>query len=327
MAAASTESTTTAAPPLRRLARVAKRTALRSTPSAVRRAAAAVDYRRRLLDTRAPKTFTDKLHYKMLRDHRPLLTTFSDKVAVRDYVAGRLGTREPLPALHAVVDRANDLARDQLPREFVLKAAHASGGVVVVTEAADLTATLPDPRANWPHASVHPDRLDWDALRALGDEWLARSYGGGPYREWGYVHVPPRLVVEELLRTPDGTIPDDYKLFVFHGRCRLVQVDVDRFGDHRQQFFLPDWTPLDVELYAPRADVPPPPPRGLDEMLDVAARLGADTDFVRVDLYDLGGRVVFGELTSYVLGGRFSFRPPAFDAEVGSWWDPPRRYR
>ncbi|HEX5613931.1 MAG TPA: ATP-grasp fold amidoligase family protein, partial [Acidimicrobiia bacterium] len=304
-----------------------KRTALRSTPAPVRRTAAAIDYRRRLLATRAPRTFSEKLHYKMLRDHRALLTTFSDKVAVREYVRERLGRVDLLPTLHAVVERAGDLDPDALPREFVLKAAHASGGVVVVSETADPQATLPDLRANWPAAAIHPDRLDWAHLRALGDAWLARRYGGGPYREWGYVHVPPRLVVEELLRTPAGAIPDDYKLFVFHGRCRLVQVDIDRYGAHRQQFFLPDWTPLDVELYAPRAAVPPPPPAGLAEMLAIADRLGADTDFVRVDLYDLADRVVFGELTSYVLGGRFSFRPPTFDAEVGSWWNPPRRYR
>jgi hypothetical protein len=61
-------------------------------------------------------------------------------------------------------------------------------------------------------------------------------------------------------------------------------------------------------------------------MIEVAEALGAETDMVRVDLYDLDGRVVFGELTSYPLGGRLRFDPPEFDRILGQWWDPPRRY-
>ncbi len=61
-------------------------------------------------------------------------------------------------------------------------------------------------------------------------------------------------------------------------------------------------------------------------MVEIAERLGAETDFVRVDLYDVDGRVVFGELTSYVLGAQYRFSPPEFELEVGSWWTVPRVY-
>ena len=75
------------------------------------------------------------------------------------------------------------------------------------------------------------------------------------------------------------------------------------------------------------ADREPAKPARLSEMIDVAERLGADTDFVRVDLYDVDGRVVFGELTSFPAGGDSPFDPESFNEEFGLQWTVPRRYR
>ena len=118
----------------------------------------------------------------------------------------------------------------------------------------------------------------------------------------------------------------DYKLFVFHGRVRMIQVTLSRFEGLTRSLYTPDWERLDVEYGGPAgADVDRP--LGLAEMLDIAETLGADTDFVRVDLYCLGKRVVFGELTNYPLAGRAAFNPPEFDRWLGEWWTPPKKYR
>ena len=297
-----------------------------ATPGRVRRVVEAADYRRRKLASRNPRTFTEKIVYKMLRDHRPLLTTFSDKIAVRDYVATKVGA-EFLPGLHAVVEDPRDLVLKELPREFVVKAAHSSGGVVVVTDGAPAGEELPELGSGWTHSTVRRENLDRDRLVRLCDSWLAGEYGGGPFHEWSYVHVPRRILVEEFLRDERGAIPADFKFFVFHAKCRLVQVDTGRYGEHRQNFFTPAWNPVAVELVAPPASVPPPRPATLELMIDVAERLAVDTDFVRVDLYEIGSRVVFGELTSFPQGGKYSFHPASFEAEMGSWWNPPSVYR
>jgi hypothetical protein len=264
--------------------------------------------------------------YKMLRDHRPLLTTFSDKIAVRDYVESKVGAHA-LPGLHAVVDDPRDLVLADLPQEFVVKAAHSSGGVVVVTNGAPTTAELPELGAGWTHSTVRRENVDRDRLIRLCDAWLAGEYGGGRYHEWSYVNVPRRILVEEFLRDDNGAIPADFKFFVFHGRCRLVQVDTGRYGRHRQNFFTREWEPVAVELVAPPAPEPPPRPETLDVMVEMAERLAVETDFVRVDLYEIGARVVFGELTSFPQGGKYRFHPDSFESEFGSWWDPPRSYR
>ena len=144
--------------------------------------------------------------------------------------------------------------------------------------------------------------------------------------EWAYLHIPPRVLVEECLRDQDGRHPTEYKLFVFHGRVRLLYADVDRYADHRRNFYLPDWIPLELrkDEYLP-GEVRPRPP-SLDRMLEVAEALGRETDFVRVDLYDVDGRVVFGELTNYPSGGIQNFSPSSYDLELGRWWMLPRRY-
>jgi hypothetical protein len=303
-----------------------KRRLRTSTPAPVAQAWARADYWRRLAATRHPTTFNDKIFYKMLRDHRPLLTPVADKVAVRAYVADRVGD-DVLPKLLAVTDTPAELPRLGLPDVFALKATHASGGIVLVSDTASPDARLPDPDTYWPRVAVRPEHVEWDRLAQLCEAWLARTYGGGRYREWAYVDVPPRILVEELLRDAGGGVPLDFKFFVFNGRCRLAQVDSSRYGGHRQNFFAPDWTPLAVELAAPPADVTPEPPRSLARMIEIAELLGTETDLVRVDLYDIDGRAVFGELTSYVLGGQYRFRPPEFDREVGTWWTVPRSYQ
>ncbi len=278
----------------------------------------------RLWRTRRPRTFTEKVRYKMLRDHRRLMVTFSDKVAARDHVASLVG-EGVLPELLHLVEDPRGLADAVLPTAYVLKPSHGSGVAVIVSPLADPGSRLPEPRYGWTYAHVRPEHAPVEHLVELGRAWLSQLYGQGPNREWAYGHVPRRLMVEELLTGADGTVPDDYKLFVFHGTCRYVQVDRGRFDQRTQDFFTPAWEHLPLSGGHPWAE--PPRPERLDEMLELAERLGAGTDFVRVDLYDLPDRLVFGELSSFPAGGDSPFEPASFDLEFGSHWTPPRRYR
>ncbi|HCJ48262.1 MAG TPA: hypothetical protein DHW40_02850 [Microbacterium sp.] len=279
----------------------------------------------RLWRTRHPETFREKVRYKMLRDRRPIIVTFADKVAVRDHVANVVGAQY-LPYVHAIVASGPALGEQQLPEEFVMKPSHGSGTAVIVSQRAPAEARLPTD-GNWVYRHVRPEHAPVSQLIAIAEDWLSQLYGQGPNREWVYGRVPRRVIVEELLTDGDGRIPDDYKFFVFHGRCRYIQVDRGRFGTRTQDFFRPDWTHLPLSGGPPWAPVPLPRPAALDEMIAIAERLATGTDFVRVDLYDLGERVVFGELTSFPAGGDSPFDPEEFNAEFGSWWTVPRRYR
>ncbi|WP_285043282.1 ATP-grasp fold amidoligase family protein [Plantibacter sp. LMC-P-059a] len=276
--------------------------------------------------TRRPQTFREKVRYKMLRDRRPMIVTFADKAAVREYVASRIGS-SALPQAYGVLDDPRALRELDLPASYVVKPTHGSGAAIVVSPAASPDTRLPTEPGSWVYRHVRPEAVTREALVSIADGWVAQLYGQGPNREWVYGQVPRRIIVEELLTGPDGGIPDDYKLFVFHGRCRYIQVDAGRFGRRTQDFFRPDWSHLPMSGGPPWADPEPQAPQRLDEMIRMAERLAEGTDFVRVDLYDLGDRIVFGELTSYPAGGDSPFDPESYNAEFGSWWTVPRRYR
>ncbi|MCT7661356.1 ATP-grasp fold amidoligase family protein [Mycobacterium deserti] len=280
----------------------------------------------RLWRTRNPRTFREKVRYKMLRDHRPLVVTFADKAAVRDYVANMIGAQY-LPWAHAIVDDPQALHRVGLPAAYVVKPTHGSGAAVVVSDRASPAARLPSEQGSWVYRHVRPEYASRDDVIRIAQGWLAQLYGQGPNREWVYGQMPRRVIVEEMLAGADGAVPDDYKFFVYHGRCAFVQVDSGRFGHRTQDFFRPDWQHIRLRGGPPLADPEPAKPTHLTEMINIAECLGTETDFVRVDLYNVDGRIVFGELTSFPAGGDSPFDPESFDEEFGRPWTVPRCYR
>lgn len=280
----------------------------------------------RLWRTRNPQTFREKVRYKMLRDHRALVVTFADKAAVRGYVAAMVG-EQYLPRAYAVVAEPAALYDIDLPGGYVVKPTHGSGAAIVVSPRAPAEARLSAEPGSWRYEHVRAEHAARRDVVRIAAGWVAQLYGQGPNREWVYGQMPRQIIVEEMLAGADGAIPDDYKFFVFAGRCAYVQVDSGRFGRRTQDFFRPDWTHLPLRGGPPWADPEPSRPHHLDEMIRLAERLSVDTDFVRVDLYDVGGRVVFGELTSFPAGGDSPFDPECFDAEFGRQWTVPRRYR
>ena len=232
-----------------------------------------------------------------------------------------------LPGLLHLLDDPRSLAEVPLPSSYVVKPTHGSGVAIIVSPRADAGSRLPDPEHSWAYRHVRPEFAPTETLVSLGRSWLAQLYGQGPNREWAYGHVPRRILVEELLTGPDGALPDDYKFFVFHGTCRYVQVDRGRFERRTQDFFTPDWSHLPLNGGNPWAASRIPRPDRLPDMIALAQRLARDTDFVRVDLYDLPERIVFGELSSCPAGGDSPFDPEWFNLQFGDHWTPPRRYR
>lgn len=243
-----------------------------------------------------PRTLTHHLFLKMARDRDPLLTVTSDKLAVRGYVAERLGPGH-LTELYAVLDTPEELADADLPPRYVVKATHGSGMTAVVM------ADRPAERAK---------------VAERARRWLATPYWR-KNGEWAYRGIPPRLLVEEFLDAGDGRVPPDWKWLCFGGRAALVQVDFDRFTGHTRSFYDPEGRPVVLRMYYPQGpEIALPACYG--RMRAVAERLATGFDFVRVDLYALGERIVVGELTHYPTGGNKSFDPPEWDARLGALW-------
>ena len=207
----------------------------------------------RLWRTRNPRTFRDKVRYKMLRDHRPLMVTFADKAAVRGYVAAVVGERY-LPRVYAILDDPAALADVRLPAACVVKPTHGSGAAIVVSDRAPHEARLPAEPGSWVYSHVRPEAAPTAEVIRIAAGWVTQLYGQGPNREWVYGQIPRRVIVEELLTGSDGAVPDDYKFFVFHGACAFVQVDKGRFGSRTQDFFTAAWEHLALRGSVPCAD-------------------------------------------------------------------------
>lgn len=213
---------------------------------------------------------------------------------MREFVARTVGAEHLIPLI-GVYDDVDEIDPATLPEAFVLKGTHGSGMNVIVADKAS---------------------VDWDGVRATARRWLATDYSR-LYREAPYRAVPRRLVVEELLSGVAGAVPVDYKFFVFSGKARLFEIDYSRFSRHMQAFFLPDGRRLAVDRGRAVPEVIPPLPSQLEEMVALAEKLGAGHEYVRVDLYDVGGRTYFGELTFYPSGALNLWRPRSSSTRWG----------
>jgi hypothetical protein len=281
------------------------------------------DWRSRRV-TKNPVAFTEKIRYRIAYDRRPILTTFADKVGMRDYVTERVGA-DYLTQCYGVYGDAASIEWERFPREYVLKASHGSGGIIVVSDSAPEEARLPTTmrRLGWGRYLVRPEHARPAVMEQLAARWLTMNYEYALHRlpEWCYRDIPPRILVEELLLGAEGHLPEDWKCFVFDGETRMVAIEIDRYGDHREELVRRDGSRIPVRWAFDAPDSPTELPANFDELVEIADALGRGIDFVRVDLYNIDGRIIVGELTNYPFGGQASFSDERWDGEIGSYWN------
>jgi hypothetical protein len=234
---------------------------------------------------------------KNLAEQPPLVRLTADKYAVRSYVADTIGERYLVP-LRQVVSHSDDLDMSLLTDPCVIKGTHGCNMTILLPEGA--------PR-------------DERAIRATVRRWLATDFYRAGWREAPYRGLPRRAVVERFIGT-GGNPPADYKFFVFHGKVGMVVVDQDRFSAHTSTLLHPDWHAFAVEGTFDAAGELPAQPPNYAEMVEVAQRLAADFAFARIDLYNVDGRIYFGEITHNPGGGLVRLRPRAFDRALGELW-------
>lgn len=261
------------------------------------------DYRKtcgRFPNLLRPRRFTEKMQWRKLFDLNPVYAVVLDKLAAREFAAARIGDGWFAPLLWSG-DSPDDIPFDRLAPPYVLKCNHGSGFNIIVEDDA---------------------ALDRAQTRATLNSWLATSYGAR-YREPGYMPIRPRVFVERLMREADGTTPLEFKIFVFHGRVRIVQTVLYDHSRDRKRFAAihdRDWRDLRWLTNSPLYDRELPRPRRLDDFLALAERLGAGFDHLRVDMYEWMGEPRVGELTVYNWSGIVRFDPDEADFILGDWW-------
>jgi hypothetical protein len=268
--------------------------------------------------------FTTKVRYKEAYDRRPLLTLWADKVGVRKYVEETVGYKY-LNELYLEANNVDDLDFSVLPHEFAFKPSHGSGAGIFVYESADKLVNLPtdiEELAWQDKFHIHPDNLDVTSLKRIGEKWLSMRYErNNPWYEWAYQNIEARLLVEKYLKNEDDSTPTNYLFYTFHGVPKYIII-YNVFSGFRA-IVTAEWEYIEIKSkkwsLASREEIPPKPEK-FDEMFSVASKLSGGIDFVRVDLYEVRGKVLFGEMTNYPGGGHSPIYSKEFDALTGSFW-------
>jgi hypothetical protein len=241
----------------------------------------------------APRTFNELVQARKLKDRNPLLPRLADKVLVKHYVADRLGPDWVIPTLW----HGRKLpGQPPWPRPFVVKSNHGSQQCLFVRSESD----------------------PWPPVKRKAEKWLNSRYAW-ILGEWLYGQIEPQILVEPFIGSA-GSLPVDYKFFVFGGRAAFVQVDTDREHAHKRTLFNLDWERLPVRFQYPIDTREIAPPATLVRMIEAAETLGHDFDFVRVDFYEVGERPLFGEMTFYPGSGLDRFAPASADLMFGQPW-------
>jgi hypothetical protein len=246
-----------------------------------------------------PSKYNDKLQWLKLNWYDKRANICVDKYDVRSFVKEKVGEKY-LNELYSVYDSVDEIDLDQLPNSFVLKGTHGSGFNIICRNKSDIN-------------------LKRECKKIA--RWLKRNYYW-QNREWVYKELKPRMISEKFLIDEQGNPPMDYKIFCFHGEPKLIQVDIDRFGGHKQNFYDTEWNFRDVEIWCDNdKSVELSKPENFDEMLEISRKLSESFPHVRVDLYNIDGEIIFGELTFFHLSGIQKFRNESLEDEMGSWLD------
>ncbi|MGD0004259.1 MAG: ATP-grasp fold amidoligase family protein [Anaerolineaceae bacterium] len=260
-------------------------------------------YRRsfgRDIDLNNPRTFNEKIQYLKLNYHKNILSRLVDKYEVRQYVKER-GLEYTLNQLYGVYERIEDLKIDQLPDAFVIKMTHGS---------------------RWNIICPDKNKLKWDTELSKLRGWLKENYYFHT-REWAYKQVKPRIIVEKYLDGDrgGGTFLSEYKFYCFNGKPGTILVARDRYTGLTVNFYDLDWNLLPWRRESPNAGVNIPKPAHLGEMLEIAQKLSYGLIFARIDLYDVQGKIIFGEVTIYSGSGFSKFYPDGVDLALGEKLD------
>lgn len=263
------------------------------------------EMRGKILHLKNPKSFNEKLQWLKIYDYKPEYTKLVDKLAVKNYVESRVGDEYIIPTL-AVWDSVEDIDWDSLPNQFVLKTTHGGGGCGVI---------------------VCSDKTKFDKIKAKNKlKKSMRTNAGQTYREKPYLSVPRKIIAEKYIadqvisNSENSADLRDYKFFCFNGKVKFFKIDFGRFVEHHANYYSPngDLLPFGEVAYKPDPNHVENMPSNLSEMIRLAETLSASYKFLRVDLYNVNGKIYFGELTFYPAAGMGAFIPEEWDEKLGN---------
>lgn len=255
------------------------------------------------IDLRNPQTFNEKLQWLKLYDRNPNYTKLVDKYEVKKYIANIIGEEYVIPTL-GIYDKFEDINFRKLPKRFVIKCTHDSGGLVICKD---------------------KSKLDIKSAKRKINKSLRRNYYYGG-REWPYKNVKPRIIVEKYMEDDTSEDIKDYKFFCFDGEPKVMYISENLHSDNQKIIFYNDkFEEIDISRTDSKDFIDKPSkPVNFDEMLELSKKLSYGIPHVRVDWYEINGKLYFGELTFYTGAGWIPFTKKKYDYQLGSYLNLPK---
>lgn len=251
-----------------------------------------------------PKTYNEKLQWLKLYDRNVVYTDLVDKYKVRNYISKFIGEEYLIPLL-GVYDSFEEINFEKLPNDFVLKPNHTSGNIYICKD---------------------KSKIDYLELKKEVNRWLKRNYYW-IHREWPYKNIKPKIICEKYMVDESGTELKDYKIFCFNGEPKVLFIVTGREFDMSFDFYDMEFNHLPFWNRYRNGVKEIIKPKGFDEMVRLASELSKDIPHVRVDFYDINGKVYFGELTLYHASGYAEFHPEKYDEVFGEWLKLPKNIK
>lgn len=257
---------------------------------------------RRFINFNNPKTFNEKIQWLKLNYRNEEYTKLVDKYRVKQYITKLIGEEYVIPTL-GVWNNVDDIDFKSLPEKFVLKCNNDSGGIVICK-----------------------NKKDFDVAKAksfLKERLKNNGYWYG--REWPYKNVKPCIIAEKYMEDSISKDIKDYKFFCFNGSMEFFDIDIDRFIEHRANYydrngnFLPFGKTYCPPDYTKKIEMP----KNLDKMIELAETISHNTVLSRIDFYEIDGQVYFGEITFYPGSGFSPFTDEKWDYKLGDMIDLP----
>ena len=247
------------------------------------------------LDLDNPKTYNEKIQWLKLYDSTPLKTRLADKYLVRDWVKKIIGEEYLIPLL-GVWDSFDEIDFDKLPDQFVLKANHGSGWNIIVKDKAT---------------------FDKEDARKKFDVWMHTNWAFKWGLELHYMNIPPKIIAEKYIENADGL--KDYRFYCFNGKPFQIWVDIfSGTPEHLRSIFDMNWNPVNMKCTWPEGgDLLREKPKNFELMKKFAELLSKDFAFVRVDFFEVEGKLYMGEMTFTPMGGTGRFEPKSWDTILG----------
>ena len=260
------------------------------------------------LNLKNPKTFNEKLQWLKLYDRNPEYARMVDKIEAKKYVAEKIGEEYIIPTL-GVWEEPDDIDFDKLPNQFVLKCNHNSGGLFMCKDKSQVS-----------REQFHQIQKRLKKELRYNYYWYSR--------EWPYKNVKRRVLAEKYMEEKNMEGLTDYKLMCFNGAVIYVCVCTERGSSTGTKFtfFSQDWERLPFrQCDSPTSEKEIRKPVQYNQMIHFAELLSKNIAVLRVDFYEINGKLYFGELTFSDSDGLGRFSPEEWDKKLGQLIKLPQR--